>query len=703
MPNAVPKDRQCDQSSKNMNLVYCLVSLLGAFLLFQIQPVISKFILPWFGGSPGVWTTAMLFFQVLLFGGYSYAHFLTKWRPRQQAWVHGAALLAALLLLPIVPGDTLKPTGDEEPVSRILLLLLRTVGLPYLVLSATSPLIQVWFSHQYPNRSPWRLYSLSNIGSLTALLSYPVLFESRWDVLTQAKVWSGAFAVFVVLMLVCAIANRMRGNDITPEGDLHPQAATHGVRPTWKQRAIWLALPGFASLMLLATTNHVCMDVAVIPFLWILPLSLYLLSFIICFDHPRWYRRAVWAVPAMAVIFLSSALYELDWEWEPTFVTELAIYIGSMFLVCMVCHGELARTKPSTRYLTEYYLLISAGGALGGLAVSVIAPLVFVTFVEWSLALLAGFALVTWVSYRALTPDWSGIKLALWRTGWIAIALAALVPMSTWELTFSECLARTRNFYGVLSVSEYEDEDNGETFRSFWCNGILHGRQNMMPGHRREPLTYFGKDTGIGMVLDSLKTRPDARVGIIGLGVGAVACYAEPGHTFRFYEINPEAVDLALNFFTFIADMKARGAHYELALGDARLRLEHEEAQHFDVIHLDAFSGDSVPIHLLTREAFDLYLRHLKPDGVIVVNITNHYINLAPVIERVAQEFGMATTRIAREADDFGAFHSDYMVLSRDEQFIKAHPPVIPDYARQIEVPLWTDHRHNLFQIMRHD
>ncbi len=687
-----------------MNIVFCLVSLLGAFLLFQVQPVISKFILPWFGGSPGVWTTCMLFFQVVLFGGYSYAHFLSKYKPRTQAIVHGLALLAAALMLPIIPDASFKPVGAEEPVGRILLLLAMTVGFPYLVLSATSPLVQVWFSHQYPQRSPWRLYSLSNIGSLTALLTYPVLIEPRWDVLRQTQIWSGTFVVFAVLMALCAFANRVRKDVMTPEGDLHPQAAMHAAKPSWVQRLLWVLLPGFASLMLLATTNHVCQDVAVIPFLWVAPLSLYLISFIVCFDHPRWYARSIWALLAMVFIFFASGLFEMPGDWTPGFITELVVLLGAMFMVCMICHGELARLKPGTTHLTEYYLLMSAGGALGGLIVSILAPLLFTTFLEWSLALLAGFVLAAWVAYTSLTSAaLSGAKMIAWRCGWALVVVAALVPMANWEFSFGSRLERARDFYGSLSVDEYKDDDTGEVFRSFICSGTKHGRQSLSPEHRREPLTYYAHNTGVGIALDAIKAKADARVGVIGMGAGTVACYAEPGQTYRFYEINPTAVDLALKWFTFVPDMQARGAKYELALGDARLSLEHEAAQQFDVLLLDAFSGDSVPVHLLTREAFELYLRHLKPNGVIAVHITNHYLNLAPVVERAAREFNLGSTRIAAEPvnDSNGCYATDYILLSRDAAFIQAHPAVVPDYAWKVDVPLWTDHRHNLFQILQ--
>ncbi len=692
-----------------MNFIFCLVSLLGAFLLFQVQPVISKFILPWFGGSPGVWTTCMLFFQIMLFGGYTYSHFLAQRRPRVQALIHIGLLLAAAALLPIVPDSSLKPSGAEEPVGRILWLLLRTVGLPYFILSATSPLVQVWFSHRFPQRSPWRLYSLSNVGSLSALLTYPVLVETRWDVVTQTHIWSWAFVVFAVLMGALAWTNQKRDNKATPEGDLHPQSKTHGEKPTWLRRLLWLLLPGFASLVLLATTNHVCQDVAVIPFLWVVPLSLYLVSFIICFDHPRWYVRGAWALPAVVLVFLASGLSKIPWPvgsllHEHGFITDLSIYFGAMFLLCMVCHGELARRKPGTKYLTEYYLLMSAGGALGGLLVSLVAPQIFKTFLEWSIALLVGFALVIGVACVGLMPKWRGAKAVTWYAVWLSIGVTGLWMMQSWEFKRETPLERTRDFYGALTVAEERHKKIGDVIRYFICGGTLHGMQNTSPEHRRDALAYYGPETGIGIALTALKSKPGARVGIIGMGVGAVACYAERGQTYRFYEINPNVVRIAQKWFTFTQDLEDRGAKFELALGDARLSLEQEPPQAFDVLQLDAFSGDSVPVHLLTREAFALYLRHLKPDGIIVIHITNHFLNLAPVMERAAQEFGLHTVRIATtvpEKLNNGHYSADYILLTRDEKFIATHPPVVPAFAKKLDVPLWTDHRHNLFQILQ--
>ncbi len=685
-----------------MIYIFCLVSLLGAFLLFQVQPMISKFILPWFGGSPGVWTTCMLFFQMVLFAGYSYSHFLTRRKPLTQAWVHVALLLLAAILLPIVPNSSLKPLGSENPSWHIIVLLLATVGLPYFVLSATSPLVQVWYSRVYPNSTPWRLYALSNVGSLTALLSYPILIEPRWDVMRQAWIWSGAFAVFALLMAACAIGEWKRGTseaarrlhqEELKDAKAPPPAALH--------RILWVLLPAFASLMLLATTNHVCQDVAVIPFLWVIPLALYLITFIICFDHPHWYVRPAWAIPAILVTFLTSGLYNTPWDWNPGFVTELVVHFSAMFLICMVCHGELAKLKPGTSHLTEYYLLMSAGGALGGLAVSLVAPMVFNTFLEWSLAIAFGFVLVCWVAYLGLTQNRTKSAKVIGGTAIGVFATVALVFIVNWEfLSFGGALERSRSFYGTLRINSRTD-DHGGKFHSLYCSGTEHGRQNMDLAKRRDPLTYYGHESGVGMVLDGLKSKPDAKVGIIGMGTATVACYAEPGQTYRFYELNPDVVRMATKWFTFISDLETRGAKYELAMGDARLSLEHEAPQNFDALLLDAFSGDSVPVHLLTREAFEIYQRHLHPNGIIAVHITNKYLNLAPVVERLAKEFGYLTTRQCIDPGGLaGHYQPDYLLLTKDPEFIKAHPPVPPKYARDLEVPLWTDHAHNLFQIL---
>lgn len=783
-------------------LILGALSLLSAFLLFQVQPIISKFILPWFGGSPGVWTTCMLFFQIVLFAGYAYAHALTHLPRKWQGIIHGLLLGAAIALLPIAPADAWKPVGTEDPVFRILLLLAVSVGLPYFVLSSTSPLVQVWFTRTTGGASPWRLYALSNIGSLAALLSYPLFFEVRWDVLEQTALWSVAFGAFVILSLSGVWMDR---HHTLKEAAQPPapvdEAADH---PGWLRRILWVLLPALASCVLLSATNHVCQDVAVIPFLWVVPLSLYLLTFIICFEHERWYARVpvLWAVPAVVLVFITcteeriqkqslwsrlerlmhddvepvlekltgASLNFSDIDLSPNFIWELGWAFGAMFLACMLCHGELTRLKPAPRRLTEFYLLMSAGGALGGLFVSLGAPRLFTTFAEWPssliavlvlacavllrtvwsvrkkagewtlLTLLAGLAaFFTWLlvrlevvtkevlaqrlpAFQAVVPAW-----ALWliigviilcvavlvfraaRRGRFRVALLSLLLiglqstvlillMCDYGFKHEEKLERVRNFYGMLAV----EEDKELNSRQLTNGTIIHGLQNMDAGVREEPTTYYGRHTGIGKALDSLKDHADARVGVVGMGAGTVSCYAKNGHTFRFYDINPDVVRIAQKHFTYLADLKARGAKLEVVTADARLALEREVPQNFDVLLLDAFSGDSVPVHLLTREAFAIYKRHMKADGIIAVHITNSYLVLAPVIEKIAADAGYKTTRIATESDGDNHDSTDYILVTNNAAFLAATPPVLlgSEIELKHDLRLWTDRYHNLLRIL---
>lgn len=682
-----------------------ILSLLSAFLLFQVQPVISKFILPWFGGGPGVWTTCMLFFQVLLFAGYAYAHGLTRLPRRWQAIAHGALLLAAAAALPIAPGARWRPAGGEDPVAGILLLLLANVALPYFVLSSTSPLVQVWFSRGAAGGSPWRLYALSNLGSLVALLSYPFLIEPRWDVMEQTWMWSGAFVLFALLSGMGAFGDWRNHQAAGTARGGAPERIEASPAPRWWRRLLWLLLPAVASVLLLGATNHLCQDVAVIPFLWVLPLSLYLLTFVICFEHERWYARPLWVLPAMALLFVVATHRKLEgqswWHWEltPDFRAEIALVCGAMFLGCMVCHGELTRLKPEPRRLTEFYLFLSAGGALGGLFVTLAAPHLFTTYREWPGVLLAVFGIAA-----------LALLLAAWtpRNRWLRIALlaAALAPsvaglwfIGKWAFDAEPRLEIVRNFYGVVSVEESFD-DEGAGWRTLYHGGTIHGYQYLPANWRDEPLSYYGHETGIGRALLTLKDRPGARVGVVGMGTGTVAAYGGRGQVYRFYDINPEIIRIARQRFHFLDDMEGRGGQIEVALGDARQSLEREEPQHFDALLLDAFSGDSVPVHLLTREIFEVYLRHMKPDGIIAVHVSNTYLMLAPVIGRIAASLGLKTTRILTQADGFQEA-TDYVLLTNNENFLRSNPPQIPDGEEPGAPTLWTDTRHNLFEILK--
>lgn len=711
------------------------LSLLSAFLLFQVQPVISKFILPWFGGSPGVWTTCMVFFQVLLFAGYAYAHVLTRLRPRTQALLHSALLLGAAVCLPISPDEVWKPEGGEDPSARILLLLAATVGLPYFVLSSTSPLAQVWFTRAVPGGLPWRLYALSNIGSLAALLTYPFVIEPRLDVMAQTWVWSGAFVLFAGISLWLAWRNagtpaletEAAGANDAAADEAPAGLARRVLRALWNaagRRLLWVLLPALASVLLLAATNHVCQDVAVVPFMWVVPLSLYLLTFIICFEHERWYARPLWALLALAGLLaaLGYDLVDSNWSFRPfewvwwdapwkgrvytipfakwmDFKTEVAVCFSAMFLACMVCHGELARLKPEPRRLTEFYLLMSAGGALGGLAVSLGAPRVFETYLEWPLGLLVALgvaALALAGAFLSLRWRWLGIPLALAVLGGAGWGIDDLAGR---KLSVEPRAERVRNFYGAIYIDKDWDSGLGSDYVTLVHGGIVHGMQNLGAEYRDVPVTYYGHHTGIGRALDSIKPKPGARVGIVGLGSGTAACYAQQGQAWRFYEINPEIVRLAEKHFTYLADARRKGAAVSIHVGDARLTLEREPEQKFDVLLLDAFSGDAIPMHLLTREAFQIYERHMAPEGIIVVHVTNSYLTLAPVVERQAEALGWGVTRIMTESE--GDHDStDYVMVTRNAKFLEDTPADEPEDPEPEGIPLWTDRYHNLFQIL---
>ena len=703
---------------RTLSLLFASTILISAFLLFQVQPLISKYILPWFGGSPAVWTTCMLFFQLVLFGGYLYAHLLTRFfSPRAQATIHLCLMVLAITLMfpTVAPAESWKPLDSGHPTARILALLSLTVGLPYFVLSTTGPLIQAWFARAWPTKSPYRLYALSNIGSLAALITYPFVFEPAFASDMQAGLWTYSFALFAVLCGLCAAwLFRLPRTDLVSHKIERTSSA-----PSLATRALWLTLPACASLMLLATTNYVCQDVAVIPFLWVVPLALYLLTFIICFDHPKWFRpQAMSFLAIVSLIFAAGAAYPLMRAvgLSSNYLYELAFSFSAMFMACMVCHGQLVRLRPEPSHLTEYYLMISAGGALGGIFVSLIAPSIFTTHFEWALGL-AGSLFVSAIvltreilsraqpgnapgSPRRRKIVWAGASTIFGAA--IVLSLNYLLPE---ELRQGDAIYRGRNFYGTVSVWELDGPAPGMRYRSFVSGSTPHGRQYVDPDKRHIPISYFANHTGMGKTLLYFQNKPDARVGIIGMGVGVVAAYAKPGHYYRFYEINQHVEDVAREYFTYLADCEGK---CDVVIADGRLALERELAggnsQQFDVLALDAFSGDAPPVHLLTSEAFDIYLKHLKPDGIIVVNITNRYIDLAPVIREVAKKNNMGVTRVTTEHEPKRLlYHTDFMMISKNQDFLAKNPPdLIAEYVQpEYEVPLWTDKYSNLFSILK--
>lgn len=674
-----------------------LAVLWSAFLLFQVQPLISKTILPWFGGSPTVWTTCMLFFQVVLFAGYLYAHLLATYCPRRwQGVVHAGLTILALALMPIAPGEDWKPVADIWPPGYILLLLMTHLGLPYFLLAANGPLLQHWFSELAPGKVPYRLYALSNVGSLAALLTYPFVVEPNWSLPLQADAWGWGYLAFTLLLIPVAVAI-VRNNRAVPAADqANTAASTPDDKPTWRTMGAWLLLPAFACIMLLATTNHVCQDMAVVPFLWVVPLSLYLLTFIFCFDGEGWYRRG-WLGPMALGSIVMISLFEI-FNGIPNIAWVVVSYFSAMFFVCMICHGELVRLKPSPRHLTLFYMMISGGGALGGIFVSLVCPILFSRYFEMPLSLLVAAALAAWVTLRAaerrfgVTPIWS---FSLVFVGMLAVLSGQL---RTFQGNFLES---QRNFYGVLSIGEVTTPQKDRAL-AMYHGRIMHGFQYQAEDKRNIPSSYYAPNSGIGLALTHFPKETGKRVGIVGLGAGALAAHGKEGDTYRFYEINDDVVQMAQDHFTFLSDTPAE---VELQLGDARLSLEREPNQHFDVLVLDAFSGDAVPTHLLTREAFKTYLGHLNEDGFLAINITNKHLDLRPVILGTCEEFGLQSLYVVVGQDlSQGQLDSQWIIASKNHRFLadealqaaanKPGQQVV--YARP-----WTDNFSNLLEVLK--
>lgn len=760
-------------------LAYALTLFASAFLLFLVQPLIGKFVLPWYGGSPAVWTTCMLVFQFLLLGGYAYSHWLgSRLSPRRQALVHGALLLLALVCLPITPSEAWKPIDGSWAGLRVAWLLLVSVGVPFFALSTTGPLLQAWLGVTHAGRQPYRLYALSNLGSLLALVSYPFLVEPLLGRLEQTRLWSLAFVGFVLLCGFCAwrLARTEAGRG---ESRPHKDASARTEAPVSLRRTLlWLLLPACASALLLATTNVLCEDVAVVPFLWVLPLAVYLLSFILSFSGENGYSRIGYGCGLVCCVLASL------WAWHEgagaALGHQLFVYLATLFVVCMICHGELYRLRPEPVALTRFYLSISLGGCLGGLFVAVVAPLVFSSFVEWpcclgfavflfagicrddfaatdehgwrvfSLLLLLGTLVgalqtVSWfaqsvvpsentdtliarlvsvgnsleelrwwlVSLAATLVFW-GIYRRFWRSGrgWHLVGVASLYSVFVVAACFLVretlnsrrfAVEQTRNFYGVLTVLEYNKEIASDHSLVLRHGRITHGVQLLEADQLDTPTTYYTFRSGVAHILTSINPGAPRKVGFVGLGTGTLAVYGRSGDRFRFYEINPEVVRLARERFSFLARSAAK---IEIVDGDARLSMEREKPQGYDVLVLDAFSSDAIPVHLLTREAFAVYLRHLRPGGVLAVHVSNRFLDLAPVVEglRVHYKLSGATVSHFSLPDKIWDFGSNWVLLSADPRSLSdpaIQSEVLADETPARHVPLWTDDYASVFPLLR--
>jgi hypothetical protein len=676
---------------------------LGAFLLFLLEPLFAKLILPWFGGSAAVWATCLVFFQSALLLGYLYADVTTRrLAPARQSAVHIGLLLVSLAFLPIAARAGWRPEADGDPAWRILGLLTVSIGLPFILLSATSPLVQAWYARARPAADPYPLFALSNFASLLALLSFPLLIEPRVTSHHQAQLWSILFGFFVALCSVAAWISRSGGPSRVnanaevsvgeaqpPEGPQRADAAP----PSSREKLLWLGLSACGSMLLLSITNHLTENVAPIPLLWVVPLALYLLTFTMAFHRRRLYSR--WLMVRLLGVALGSLGYAI---YDPSFTESIQVsvpfFCAGLFVCCLFCHGELAMLRPAARHLTSYFLMISLGGALGAGFVGLLAPHIFSGVYEFPLALLLTAGIAGAARWR------EGLFTRLFWVG-VAIAMAAVLARNA-TLYKKNTVLTVRNFYGALRIKELHDWLK-QPYYTLYNGRIEHGAEFLNAPQTLQPTTYYGPKSGVGLALEYFSDAPK-RVGVVGLGAGTLAAYGKPGDTFRFYEINPLIQQIATTSFHYLRDTPAK---VEIAMGDARLSLATESAEpaeQFDVLAVDAFSGDAIPVHLLTREAFALYLRHLKPTGVLAIHTSNTYLDLAPVVQLLANNAGYSASWVSNDDDRRKLVDaSDWVLVTRNKEFRAdleeqtfVEPIVVPPKLR-----LWTDDYNNLFQILR--
>jgi len=668
-------------NQKSERITLALTIFLGAFLLFFVQPMIARHLLPTFGGAASVWIVCLLFFQTSLLLGYCYAHLLRIYcSPKRQILIHcGLVAISLAWTWFFWNSPRLSPELDS-PLVRLMFQLGSTIGLPFVLLAGTSPLVQHWYG--LGSKQPYRLYALSNLGSLLALLIYPFLIEPHWGNTEQFHGW---FAGLVLYLGMCLFILKQYFSFS------ERQAAAKVFHANSRDRIYWTALSACGAIMLVSSSSVLTREVGPVPLLWILPLAVYLLTFIICFDRPEWYQRRIFfplfAGSAAALMILNNSALP--------FSTKMAIHLSVLFSTCMVCHGEMMKLRPHSDQLTEFYLFLSLGGVGGAVFVNLISPAFFSDYYEYQIGILLSLLLASHVAIASMArfaKRLHALSLAF------AVVLIGLYLNTEAEEGHIIKLAAYRSFYGLLEVYEVEPNTRG-AHRKLYSDDIEHGSQLVDDEFRHIPITYFSEQSGAGKAFRNYQ-QPNRQVGVIGLGAGTLAAYGNPGDVFRFYEINPDSLEVANRYFTYLSDSKAE---VKVILGDARLSLEEDLAsgQRFDVLVIDAFNGDAIPSHLITVEAWDLYWKLLNEDGILMIHSSNDYLDLIPVVQHHNQRINRRRlVQVVSEDDDGWDINAaNWLLETGNRRFLSeieqhAQPPQTDKSPVQ-----WTDEKSSVLEL----
>ena len=702
-------------------MLYISTIFIGAFLLFQVQPLIAKILLPFFGGGASVWTACLLFFQGALFFGYLYAHLLTKISVvKKQALIHISLLWASLWLMPssmmVDSAHIIEHYSELSPLLGITLILSKTIGLPYLLLSSTGPLLQRWLSYENTDKTPYKLYAVSNLASLLALLSYPFLIEPLLPVSDQGLIWKISYIGFVAFISVIAFKHYKSNKMITDETlitesftdsqqnrqseNTLSERVTDKVKRPYLRVFLWGFLAAIGVIFLVATTNAMTQNIPPVPFLWILPLSLYLLSFILCFHSPKCYVRWYWFALFTISAFVATLMFFMGSQF--TLVSQLVIYSFILMSVCMLCHGELAKLKPSVEQLTLYYLMISLGGFLGSLFVNIVAPYFFIFFLEFLIAIWGLFIAFSLCVYIQMEVKLKSDKIISRLSLVFMLVLIAFYAYLNSAVT-KNMVASERNFYGLLSVVEVDINNQKE--RRLIDGTTSHGTQVVDPQFSGTPKSYYRKDTGVALALEHLYDKPDLSVGLIGLGAGTLAAYADADDSYYFYELNPAVEKMAKNYFSYLSNSKG---YVDVSLGDGRVSLTKELSEfgsnQYQVLVVDAFSGDAIPSHLLTVEAFELYWQHLAANGVLAMHISNTHLDLSQLIRGLAKNSGKQALNFITPATKEEPNEVNWVLVTNNKRFIghrKVKALQTPWADAKTDFTLWTDNYSNLLSVLK--